>query len=80
MHLFGRWSPDGHGICFAANRRDPGRFDLYVQAIGSDAGQNPARDVSVRFLVFDDEGHGVVKLRNKLVAYPAIIDFLNEHV
>jgi dipeptidyl aminopeptidase/acylaminoacyl peptidase len=38
------------------------------------------RDVSVRFLVFDDEGHGVVKLKNKLVAYPAIIDFLNEHV
>lgn len=39
-----------------------------------------ARGAVVRFLVFDDEGHGVVKLKNKLVAYPAIIEFLNEYV
>ncbi|MGC9348450.1 MAG: alpha/beta fold hydrolase [Anaerolineae bacterium] len=38
------------------------------------------REVPVDFLVFEDEGHGVVKLENKLVAYPAIVDFLNEHV
>lgn len=38
------------------------------------------REVPVRFLVFDDEGHGVVKLRNKLVAYPAIIEFLDQYV
>ncbi len=37
-----------------------------------------ARDIPVRFLVFDDEGHGVAKLKNKLVAYPAIVDFLRE--
>ena len=34
----------------------------------------------VEFLVFDDEGHGVVRLKNKMVAYPAIIDFLRKHV
>lgn len=39
-----------------------------------------ARGVPVRFLVFDDEGHGVIRLENKLVAYPAIINFLKEHV
>ncbi|MBN1246326.1 MAG: S9 family peptidase [Anaerolineae bacterium] len=38
------------------------------------------RDIPVRFLVFDDEGHGIVKLANKLVAYPAIVEFLNEYL
>ncbi len=37
-----------------------------------------ARQVPVEFLVFDDEGHGVAKLKNKLVLYPAVIDFLNK--
>lgn len=36
------------------------------------------RGVPVEFLVFDDEGHGISKLKNKLVAYPAIIAFLNK--
>ena len=35
-----------------------------------------ARGVSVEFIVFDDEGHGIAKLKNKLVAYPAIAGFL----
>jgi dipeptidyl aminopeptidase/acylaminoacyl peptidase len=39
-----------------------------------------ARGVPVEFLVFDDEGHGVVKLHNKLVAYPAIVAFLDRHL
>jgi dipeptidyl aminopeptidase/acylaminoacyl peptidase len=60
MHLFGRWSPDGHGICFAANRRDPGRFDLYVQAIGSDAGQNPGRDAATLVWENDERGYLIV--------------------
>ena len=38
------------------------------------------RDVPVEFLVFDDEGHGIVKLKNKVHAYPAIIDFLERYV
>ncbi|NIM94913.1 MAG: alpha/beta fold hydrolase [Anaerolineales bacterium] len=36
--------------------------------------------VPVRFLVFDDEGHGLVRLKNKLIAYPAIVDFLEAHL
>lgn len=39
-----------------------------------------ARDAPVRFLVFDDEGHGIVKLKNKKVVYPAVVDFLDEHL
>jgi dipeptidyl aminopeptidase/acylaminoacyl peptidase len=39
-----------------------------------------ARDVPVEFLLFDDEGHGIVKLKNKLVAYPAMVDFLDKHL
>ena len=39
-----------------------------------------ARGVPTEFLVFKDEGHGLVKLANKLVAYPAIVDFLERHL
>jgi len=36
--------------------------------------------VPVRELVFEDEGHGITKLENRIDAYGAIVDFLNEHV
>lgn len=36
MHIFGGWSPDGQRITFAANRRERGRYDLYIQALDSD--------------------------------------------
>ncbi len=35
------------------------------------------RGISTEFIVFDDEGHGIAKLKNKLVAYPAIAGFLD---
>lgn len=35
------------------------------------------RNHPVEYLRFEDEGHGIVKLSNKLVAYPAIGDFLD---
>jgi dipeptidyl aminopeptidase/acylaminoacyl peptidase len=38
-----------------------------------------AQGVPVEFLVFEDEGHGVSKLENKLVMYPAVIDFLHDN-
>ena len=38
------------------------------------------REVPVEFLVFDDEGHGVVKLKNKKVMYPAVVEFLDKYV
>jgi dipeptidyl aminopeptidase/acylaminoacyl peptidase len=38
------------------------------------------RGIPVEFLVFDDEGHGLAKLKNKLVAYPAVADFLDKHL
>jgi dipeptidyl aminopeptidase/acylaminoacyl peptidase len=38
------------------------------------------REIPVEFLVFDDEGHGVVKLKNKAVAYPTIIAFLAKYL
>ncbi|WP_227377294.1 S9 family peptidase [Haladaptatus halobius] len=31
IHLWGGWSPDGDRVAFAANRDDPGTFDVYVQ-------------------------------------------------
>lgn len=39
-----------------------------------------ARGVPVELLVFDDEGHGVVRLKNKLVAYPAVVRFLERYL
>jgi len=38
------------------------------------------RSHHVEYLRFADEGHGVVKLRNRLVAYPAIGAFLDRYV
>ncbi|MEP7199142.1 MAG: S9 family peptidase [Chloroflexota bacterium] len=35
MHLFGGWSPDGKRIVFSANRRNRGRYDLYIQDIAN---------------------------------------------
>ncbi|OYR58730.1 S9 family peptidase [Halorubrum halodurans] len=38
------------------------------------------RDVPVRKLIFDDEGHGFSKLENRIEAYRTIVEFLEEHV
>ncbi|MFB6244024.1 MAG: prolyl oligopeptidase family serine peptidase [Halobaculum sp.] len=38
------------------------------------------QDVPVRKLIFDDEGHGIVKLDNKIEAYRQVVDFLETHV
>jgi dipeptidyl aminopeptidase/acylaminoacyl peptidase len=38
------------------------------------------RGLPSELLTFEDEGHGVVKRKNRLVAYPAIVDFLDKHV
>ena len=39
-----------------------------------------ARDVPVEYLRFEDEGHGLVKRANRLVAYPAIARFLDHYL
>ncbi len=38
------------------------------------------RGVPVEYLRYEDEGHGLVKLKNRLDAYPKIITFLNRHL
>jgi dipeptidyl aminopeptidase/acylaminoacyl peptidase len=37
-------------------------------------------DRPVRLMRFDDEGHGIIKLKNRLVAYPAIGEFLDRYL
>ncbi|MDG5819219.1 S9 family peptidase [Natronococcus sp. A-GB7] len=44
------------------------------------AEQAEAQGVPVRKLIFEDEGHGFSKLENRIEAYSAIADFLDEHV
>jgi len=39
-----------------------------------------SRGRAVDYLVFDDEGHGVVKLSNRIKAYGAIADFLDKYL
>lgn len=39
-----------------------------------------ARNVPVEYLRFEDEGHGLVKRANRLIAYPAIAQFLDKYV
>lgn len=39
-----------------------------------------ARKHPVEYLLFDDEGHGVVKLKNRLILYPQIAAFLEQRL
>jgi dipeptidyl aminopeptidase/acylaminoacyl peptidase len=39
-----------------------------------------ANGTPVEYLVFDDEGHGFSKKRNRLVAYRSILGFLDNHL
>jgi dipeptidyl aminopeptidase/acylaminoacyl peptidase len=39
-----------------------------------------ARGVKAEFLVYDDEGHGIIKLKNRLDAFPKVAAFLEQHV
>jgi dipeptidyl aminopeptidase/acylaminoacyl peptidase len=39
-----------------------------------------ANGVTCELLVFDDEGHGLAKRGNRLVAYPRVVDFLGRHL
>jgi dipeptidyl aminopeptidase/acylaminoacyl peptidase len=43
-------------------------------------GDLQARNRPAEYVRFEDEGHGIVKLKNKLVAWPRIADFLAEHL
>jgi dipeptidyl aminopeptidase/acylaminoacyl peptidase len=36
--------------------------------------------VPVELLVFEDEGHGIAKLDNRIEAYTAVVEFLDAHV
>jgi dipeptidyl aminopeptidase/acylaminoacyl peptidase len=38
------------------------------------------RGVPVEKLIFEDEGHGISKLDNRIEAYSRVVDFLDEHV
>jgi len=38
------------------------------------------RGVPVQLMVFEDEGHGISKLKNRLKAYPAVVTFLDTFV
>ncbi|ELY61823.1 peptidase S9 prolyl oligopeptidase active site domain protein [Natronococcus amylolyticus DSM 10524] len=44
------------------------------------AEQAEQQGVPVRKLIFEDEGHGFSKLENRIEAYSAIAEFLDEHV
>lgn len=39
-----------------------------------------ARGAPVEYMLFPDEGHGIVKLSNRLKLYPAIADFLDRYM
>ena len=39
-----------------------------------------ARGVEVEFLVFKDEGHDVIKFKNKVLCYTKIVDFFKKHL
>jgi dipeptidyl aminopeptidase/acylaminoacyl peptidase len=38
------------------------------------------RNIPVEYLRYEDEGHGLAKLKNRLDAYPKMVDFLGRHL
>ncbi len=38
------------------------------------------RGIPVEYLRYEDEGHGLAKLKNRLDAYPKMVDFLDKHL
>jgi dipeptidyl aminopeptidase/acylaminoacyl peptidase len=38
------------------------------------------RNAPVEYKLFEDEGHGVIKLSNRLVVYPMVADFLDRYM
>jgi dipeptidyl aminopeptidase/acylaminoacyl peptidase len=38
------------------------------------------RNAVVEYKLFDDEGHGIAKLSNRLIVYPLMADFLDRHM
>jgi dipeptidyl aminopeptidase/acylaminoacyl peptidase len=38
------------------------------------------RNAPVEYMLFEDEGHGFVKLANRLILYPKIVDFLERYM
>lgn len=39
-----------------------------------------SRGISVKYLCYSDEGHGIMKLANKLDCYPQVVQFLKQHL
>jgi dipeptidyl aminopeptidase/acylaminoacyl peptidase len=39
-----------------------------------------SRGIAVKYLCYGDEGHGIMKLNNKLSCYPQVSDFLKMHL
>ncbi len=39
-----------------------------------------SRGIPVEYIIFPDEGHGIVKLPNRIQAYTRMVEFLDEHV
>ncbi len=64
-------------LMFVQGRNDPrvpqSETDQMVEALR-------ARGIPVTYVLFDDEGHGIVKLKNRIVAYEAMVKFLDKHV
>ncbi len=50
-----------------------GEAEQIVEKVGENGGR-------VEYLLYEDEGHGLAKLKNRLDAYPKIAAFLDEHL
>ena len=77
--VFLDYSPDGRKLAFTVNQggyRIPHVLDIASGAVQAAFQPNPSAGAAGQL---DDEGHGLAKLQNKRVAYPAIVEFLKNH-
>jgi dipeptidyl aminopeptidase/acylaminoacyl peptidase len=59
-----------------------GRNDSRVlEAKSKEVAENlRARGIETEFLVFEDEGHDVIKFKNKVLCYTKIVDLFKKHL
>ncbi len=63
--------------CLSSKGNDP----RVVEAESKDVVESlKTNGVETEFLVFEDEGHDVLKFRNKVVCYTKITDFFKKHL
>ena len=86
-HLYKEFSALDEAMNWARHINDSGRVSLLIE--GDDGTRLTKqqivaalkkRNIPVEYLRYEDEGHGLAKLKNRLDAYPKMVAFLDKYL